>query len=186
MTHIDDGIEQVNSEDLPIYSKSTIPDDTTLIILVNEENFDFGGTMQNAYRLPLDRILPNNTRQGVTYSLFANGDDGADITIPEGTVVPAYVEAFDPYRVLRAQAVSPGVSKAQFLIISLNQNVDDTYVVQSSGFYTFAEAHNYDIGKKYYLSDSAPGGVTDVAPSGIVQPLFTVVDDRTILVNIGE
>jgi hypothetical protein len=181
----DPGIEQVNSEDLPIYSKSTLPDDAFLILLANEQNFDFGGTIQNAYRLDLDRVIPNNTKQGVTYSLQANGPDGADISIPDGTVVPAYVETFDPYRTLRAQASSQ-TTKAQFLIISLNQNVDENYIIQSSGFYTFPTTHNYDIGKTYYLSDSAAGGVTDTPPSSIVQPLFQVVDERTILVKIGE
>lgn len=180
--HNDPGIEQVNSDDLPVYSKSTLPDDAFLILLANEPNFDFGGTIQNAYRLDLDRVVPNNTKQGVTYSLLAN--DGADIAIPDGTVVPAYVETFDPHRTLRAQA-SSATTKAQFLIISLNQNVDDSYIIQSSGFYTFPTTHNYDIGKTYYLSDSAAGGVTDVAPPGNVQPLFQVIDERTISIRIG-
>ena len=178
-------IEQLNSDDLPIYNKSTLPSDANLILLVDEENYDFGGTLQAAYRLPLDRVVPNNTKQGVTYSLHANGDAGADIAIADGTVVPAYVEAFDPYETKRAQASSI-TTKAQFLIISLDQNVDDNYVIQSSGFYTFPDTHNYDIGKTYYLSDSAAGGVTDVEPVSIIQPLFKVIDERTILVNIGE
>lgn len=179
-------IEQVNSDDLPLYDKPTLPDDAFLILLANEQNFDFGGTIQNAYRLDLDRIVPNNTKQGVTYSVLATGQDGADISIPDGSVVPAYVESFDPYEVKRAQAIVPGVTKAQFLIISLNQNVDNSYIIQSSGFYTFPTTHNYDIGKTYYLSDSAAGGVTDVAPSGVVQQLFQVIDERTISIRIGE
>lgn len=178
-------IEQVNADDLPIYNKSTLPDDANLVLLVDEVNHDFGGTLQAAYRLPLDRVVPNNTKQGVVYSVHATGLNGADIAIAQGTVVPAYVESFDPYEIKRAQAVAPGASKAQFLIVSHDQNVDDNYIVQSSGFYTFPDTHNYDIGKTYYLSESAAGGVTDVQPSGIVQPLFSVVDSRTIRIHIG-
>lgn len=178
-------IEQVNSDDLPIYNKSTLPENAELILLVDEQNYDFGGTLSAAYRLPLSRVIPNNTKQGLIYSINATGINGADIAIPTGTVVPAYVEAFDPHEVKRAQASSP-TSKAKFLIISLDQNVDNNYIVQSHGFYTFPELHSYNIGSTYYLSDSAAGGVTDVQPVGIVQPLFYVLDGRTIELRIGE
>lgn len=175
-------IEQVDTDDLPIYSQSTLPDNANLIVLVDEQNYDFGGTLQAAYRLPLDRVVPTNTRQNVSYSLKATG--GADINIPAGAVVPAYVEAFDPYNVVRAQA-SSSTSMAQFLIIGLNQNVDDTYVVQNTGFYTFTEPHTYDIGAQYYLSDSVTGGVTTSKPSSNAQPLFRAIDAYTIAINIG-
>lgn len=178
-----DKTEQVQTDDLPIYSKSTLPDNANVIVLVDEENYATGGTLQAAYRLGLDRIVPTNTRQSVTYSLHANGTEGADITIPAGTVVPAYVEAFDPYSVKRAQATSD-TSLAQFLIIGLNQNVDDEYIVQNTGFYTFESAHTYNVGSLYYLSDSTTGGVTSTKPANNVQPLFRVVDTKTIAINI--
>lgn len=179
-----DQTEQINSEDLPIYPGLTLPEDAHLIILVDEANYDFGGNLQAAYRLELSRVIPNGTKQGITYSLLATGDDGADIAIPDASVVPAYVESFDPWSTKRAQA-SDETTKAKFLIISLNQNVDDAYVIQAAGFYSFPTTHEYEVGKTYYLSDSAPGGVTNVAPPGIVQPLFYVIDNKTILIDIG-
>ena len=146
-------IEQINSDDLPLYSKSTLPDDAFLILLANEPNFDFGGTIQNAYRLNLDRVVPNSTKQGISYSLAS--PSGTDIDIPDGTVVPAYVEQFSPNEVMRAQANS-ATTEAQFIIISYNQNIDGSYIIQGNGFYTFPAAHSYDIGKTYYLSDVLP------------------------------
>ncbi len=178
----DTGILQVGSDDLPIYDKSTLPDNAELIMLTEEQNFDYGGLLSVAYRLQLDRVIANNTKQGNIYSLHA---PDAGIAIPDLTVVPAYVEAFDPYELKRAQASSGGVSKAQFLIISTDQNVDDNYIVQASGFYTFSEPHNYSIGVQYYLSDSAPGGVTTTPPPGYVQPLFVPIDPTTIRIQIG-
>lgn len=177
-------IEQVETGDLPVYSKSVLPDHANVIVLVDEENYAIGGTLQAAYRLPLDRIVPTNTRQSVPYSLHANGDNGADIAIPSGEVIPAYVEAFNPFLVKRAQAATD-TSLAQFLIISLNQNVDDEYIVQNTGFYTFEQPHNYGIGKLYYLSPSTTGGVTDAKPANYAQPLFRVVDEKTIAIEIS-
>lgn len=176
------GTEQVNSTDIPHWDKTTIPESAQVIMLVDENNQDYGGTIQAAYRLDVDRLVANNTRQGNIYSLDA---PGADISVPEGTIVPAYVESFAPYALKRAQASSQ-TTKAQFLIISLDQNVDDAYVVQSSGFYTFPVAHEYQVGVPYYLSDSAAGGVTTIAPVGIAQPLFTAINLTTIQVLIGE
>lgn len=175
--------ELINSDDLPIYSKPTLPDTAWVVLLAEEPNYDFGGVLSAAYRLDLDRLVPNGTKQSLTYSLTATGTNGADISIPTGVVVPAYVEQFAPFQTKRAQATG-APTKAQFLIISLDQNVDDNYIIQSAGFYTFAATHSYDVGKIYYLSDSAPGGVTSVPPVGIVQPLFTVVDSTTIKIHV--
>lgn len=173
--------EQIASDAVPVWDKPVLPIDAELIVLVNEENFDFGGTIQNAYRLPLERIAANNALQGNTAVIYS---PNADISIPEGKVVPAYVESFDPHLTKRAQASSE-TTKAQFLIIGRTQNVDDSYDVQSSGFYKFPVDHTYEVGQVYYLSDSAPGGVTTEAPtSSTVQKLFTVLDSKTIQINL--
>lgn len=178
----DDGIIQIGSDEVPVYNKSALPADAEIIILAEEQNFDYGGLLSVAYRLPLDRIIPNSSRHNVWYSL--NSPD-ANIAVPINSVVPAYVESFNPFELKRAQATSGGTSKAQFLIVSLDQNVDDNYILQSSGFFSFDEPHNYNIGQTYYLSDSAPGGVTDTPPPGYVQQLFVPVDPTTIRILIG-
>lgn len=179
----DDGIIQVGSDEVPVYNKSSLPQDAQIIILTEEQNFDYGGLLSVAYRLDLDRIIPSSARHNVWYSI--NSPD-ANISVPLGAVVPAFVESFSPYGLQRAQATIGGSSRAQFLIVSLDQNIDDNYVIQSSGFFTFDEPHNYDIGQTYYLSDSSAGAVTNTPPPGVVQPLFVPVDPVTIRILIGE
>lgn len=181
MNEHNDGIEQVNSGDIPVWNKNYLPEEAHIIMLVEEENFDYGGTISAAYRLPLDRIVANNTKQG---NIFTVVDIDAQITIPEGAIVPAYIESFEPYSLKRAQASSQ-TTKARFLILSVNQNVDGGYVVQSSGYYTFTEPHQYSVGQLYYLSATTTGGVTTIAPSPIAQPLFYVIDNQTIQILIG-
>lgn len=181
MSHPSNEPEQVNSGELPEWNKNYLPEKAEIIMLVEEENYDYGGEISAAYRLPVDRIVANNTKQGNVFTLT---DLEAEIMVPEGTVVPAYVESFEPFHLMRAQASST-TTKARFLIISKNQNIDGGYVVQSSGYYTFNEPHNYSVGQLYYLSSSVTGGVTNVPPSGIVQPLFSVIDNKTIQIMIG-
>lgn len=175
------GTDEVQADSLPIWTKNFLPQSGQFIMLVEEPNYDLGGTITAAYRIPADRIIANNAVQGNVYTLV---DAEATITVPELTVVPAYVESFAPNRLKRAQASSP-TTLAMFLIVGLNQNVDDGYLIQHGGYFVFPEAHAYTVGAKYYLSSSAAGGVTTVAPNDNVQPLFTVVDDRTIQVLIG-
>lgn len=174
--------QQINADDLPVYGGATLPQDAALVILVEEPNYGpDGGTINLAYQLPLDRIVPTNAVQKISYSLFA---EDAGINVPALTVVPAYIETFEPFLLKRASAAS-SVTKAQFLIVATDPNVDDGYIIQSSGYYKFPEAHGYSLGQKYYLSDTVIGGVTLTAPSGVVQPLFTVIDAVTIQVTIG-
>lgn len=173
--------DEINSDELPVWTGPTIPTDAQLIMLVQEQNFDFGGTLEAAYKLDINKIVANNAIQGNTYTVV---DEEASITVPTGTVVPGYVESFDPFHLKRAQA-SSNTTKARFVILKVNPNVDGGYLVQANGFYTFPEEHDYAVGMTYYLSDSAPGGVTTTAPSGIAQPVFSVVDNRTIRISIG-
>lgn len=177
----DDDTLLINSKDVPEYDKPNLPATGEVIVFVEEDNFDYGGKIDLAYRLPLDRIVPTNSQQSTSYSIEA---PGAGIAVPDQTVVPAYVEAFDPYALKRAQA-NNATSLAQFLIIQPDQNVDDNYVIQGSGFYRFPTTHNYLVGQQYYLSDSAAGGVTATPPAGTKQKLFIPVDASTILINFS-
>lgn len=178
---MDQMTDEVNAEDLPIWDKPTLPDSAEVIMLTDEQNYDYGGTLTAAYRLPISRIVADNLIQGNTFTVT---DETAAITIPAGSVVPGYIEAFDPFLLKRAQASSP-TTKARFLILATNPNVDGGYVVQSSGYHVFTAPHGYLVGQTYYLSDSTAGGVTNVAPGGIVQPLFYVVNNTTIQIQIG-
>lgn len=176
----DTGIIQASSDDMTIYDKNTLPNNAEIIMLTEEQNFDYGGLLSVAYRLPLSRIIPTSSSSNLWYYIT---DEEADIPVPDTTVVPAYTEPFDPYGIKRAQASSPSTT-AHYLIVGLNPNIDDNYIIQADGFYTFPEPHSYNIGQQYYLSDSSAGGVTDTPPPGIQQKLFIPIDRRTIRINL--
>lgn len=173
--------EQIESADLPEYNQATLPATGKLILLVDQPDYNQGGQVSVAYRLPLSRVVPGSAPQSVLYSI---NDPDAGITIPDQTVVPAYVESFGTFDLKRAIA-SSSTTKARFLIVGVDQNIDGNYIIQGSGFYSFPTVHGYAPGTTYYLSDSVAGGITSTAPSGIAQPLFYVVDQKTILINVG-
>lgn len=175
--------QQINSDDLPIYDKPELPENGHIILLTEEQNYGpDGGTIQLAYQVPLSRLIPNNSVQKVSYSLQSIG---SDINIPSQTVVPAYVETFDPYTVQRANS-SSNTTRAQFLIVGINPNIDDSYVIQKDGYYSFPTVHNYQVGQKYYLSPTVNGGVTTTPPVDNPQTLFLPVDQKTIQILLGD
>lgn len=174
--------QQINASDLPVYPKPQLPDDGSIVLLTTEPNYGpDGGTITLAYQLPIDRLIPNNTVQKVSYSLQSVS---AGINIPTKTVVPAYIETFEPYTIKRANGNST-TTKAQFLIVELNPNIEDAYVIQASGYYSFPTTHNYEVGQKYYLSDTVDGGVTTTPPAESPQVLFMPVDTKTIQILLG-
>lgn len=177
----DQGTEQIGSQDLPLYDKPTLPEKGQLVLLVEEPDYDCGGTMVAAYRLPLNRVVPVSAQRGLAYSL---ADADAGITVADQTIVPAYVESFGSFNIKKAIA-SSSTTKAKFIIVSNDPNVEDSYIIQGSGFFSFSTVHAYNPGQTYYLSDSVSGGVTTTPPPGIAQPLFYVVDQKTILISIG-
>jgi len=79
--------QQINSSDIPVYDKPQLPADATVILMTEETNYGpDGGKIQLAYQLPLDRIVPNNAVQKVSYSLQSVS---AGINVPTQTVIPA-------------------------------------------------------------------------------------------------
>lgn len=177
-----DDIENIDSADLPVYDQATLPPTGKLVLLVDQPDYDNGGTIVAAYRLPLSRVVPGSAPQSVLYSI---NDPDAGISIPDASVVPAYVESTGDFNVIRSIATDT-TTKAKFLIVGVDPNIDGNYIIQASGFYSFPTVHDYVPGNTYYLSDTTPGGVTNVAPAGIAQPLFYVVDQKTILIKIGD
>lgn len=175
--------QQINSSDLPVYDKPQLPTNGHIILLTEEPNYGpDGGKIQLAYQLPLDRLVPNNAVQKVSYSLQSVS---SDINVPSATVVPAYVETFEPYTIQRANG-SDDTTRAQFLIVGLNPNIDDSYIIQKDGYYSFPTVHNYEVGQKYYLSPTVNGGVTTTPPPDNPQVLFLPVDRKTIQILLGD
>lgn len=170
---------QVGAGELPIFSAPTIPSSAKLILLVDEINYDIGGKMEVAYQLPIERLTGGTSFSSNSHSIYA---PTAGISVPEGAAIPAFRETFGSFELKRAQANS-NTTLAQFLIVRLDPNVDQSYIVTANGFYEFPVPHNYAIGQTYYLDENNPGQVTTTPPA-LAQRLFTVVDQRTILVNI--
>ena len=171
---------QVGAGDLPIFSEPQIPEDAYLILLTEGVDYEAGGKFQAAFRLPIERVTgASGTASSGTHSVYA---PAAGITVPENKVVPAFRESFGIFQLRRAQANNLS-TLAQFLIVADDVNVDNSYIVASNGFYQFPGSHGYLVGQKYYLDESNPGQVT-TSPPAIAQELFTVIDNRTILINI--
>lgn len=171
---------QVGAGDLPVFSEAIIPEDAYVILLTEGVDYDAGGKFQAAFRLPIERITgANGTASQNTHSIYA---PTAGINIPENKAIPAFRESFGTYNLKRAQANNQS-TLAQFLIVGDDVNVDNSYIVASNGFYQFPGAHGYLVGQKYYLDENNPGQVTTNPPS-LDQELFTVIDNRTILINI--
>jgi hypothetical protein len=174
--------EQIDSADLPLWDGANLPPTGKLVLLVEQNDYDNGGKIQAAYRLPLNRVVPGSAPQSVLYSL---NDPDAGIDVAEDEIFPAYVEGFGSFDLKKALATASN-TKARFIITGKDPNIADNYIIQGSGFYSFPTVHTFTPGNIYYLSDTTPGGVTNTPPGGIAQPLFYVVDQKTILITIGD
>ena len=171
--------ENIDSTDVPVYSQPELPEKAYLPIFVEMKSPTCVGTELNLFNLPLDRVTPGGTFQTNTYSLTGNG---AVITVPDKQVVPAFVGSTLPHLLTQADA-SAAVTKARVLILGVDPNDSTRYIVQASGFYSFPVNHAYIIGYQYYLSDTT--GQVSTTPGTINQPLFYVVDQKTIQINLG-
>ena len=158
---------------LPLYAAADLPADMDVIAGSND--------LGRAYRLPIERILAGGDLNKIQYTLNKRT---ADIEVPRTQVIPVFVPGPD-LPVEKAIAIDEE-SKAKYLVVSADPNNADNLIIQNTGFLVFPRTHAYQVGKTYYLHQSNPGEVTSVKPaSGIVQPLFSVVDELTISINIG-
>ena len=158
---------------LPLYTSAALPDDIDVIAGSNEEG--------KAWRLPLSRILAGGDLNRLQYSIKKKT---STVEIPRGQVVPVYIPG--PDLPLEAAVASDMATRAHFLAVAVDPNDPEGLIMQGSGFITFPRVHSYQVGKTYFTHQSNHGEVTSVRPvAGIVQPLFTVVDELTIFINIG-
>lgn len=150
---------------LPLLDVTRVPDDLDLIGGSNKE--------YQSWRIP------------ATYFL-GGALNSSKYVVPEGTeienyqVKPVYfVNSFTT--IVPAQANSIDTTAMALAVTS----ADDTTTIMSNGFFTFERPHLYEVGKTYYLSQSNAGEVVSVRPSaGVIQPLFTVIDQKTISINV--
>lgn len=172
----------VQSEDFSIYEDGMLPENAEVIMLVNGADNQCGGTMTRAYRLPLSRLAPGSSIQSTTYSVYSPNNT---INVTGEQVVPAYTDVNVPYEIKKARADSQ-TSLAKYIVLGVDPNSDERLIIQSAGFYTFSGMHNYVVGKQYYLSATDAGQVVTAEPAtpNVSQPLFYVIDNKTILINL--
>lgn len=153
---------------LPLYNEAVLPDDLDLIGGSNE--------LYQSWRIPVKLILPGGTLNPSTYTIPLNS---TEVEVPKSQVVPIYIPN-------SLSAAEPAIAAAGQTATALAISKDDTnLVIQNSGFLKFSRPHMYEVGKTYYLSQEDAGEVISVRPSaGIIQPLFSVVDQLTIAINI--
>ena len=156
---------------LPQFRDAELPEDLEFIGGSTEEG--------KSWRVPVQRILPGGELNNIQYSVPKKT---ADITIPRGQVVPVYIpNALEPIE--EAQAVEGKM--AQAIAVAEDPNKEGYLVLQQTGFLTFPRTHAYTTGKTYYLSPAEAGKVVSVKPSGPeVQPLFTVINELTLAINV--
>lgn len=156
---------------LPMYKAAELPEDLEFIAGSDEEG--------KAWRVPVQRILPGGELNPLRYTIPKKT---SDIEIPRGQVLPVFVpNSLEPVELAR------GITNetAQALAVAEDPNDATRIVLQQTGFLTFPRTHMYTVGKTYYLSQSVPGEVVSVRPSsGIVQPLFTVIDELTLAIHV--
>lgn len=153
---------------LPLYNEAVLPDDLDLIGGSNE--------LYQSWRIPVKLILPGGTLNPSTYTIPLNS---TEVEVPKSQVVPVYIPN-------SLSAAEPAIAAAGQTATALAISKDDTnLVIQNSGFLKFSRPHMYEVGKTYYLSQENAGEVISVRPrAGIIQPLFSVVDQLTIAINI--
>lgn len=156
--------------DLPIDDLESVPD----YFLCERTVLDdaTGKVLHTIVRLPGNRALPN----GGNANLFTLDGNNPTLTIPEGQVVPAYVQNEGTKNV-----VSPAGPnhQAQFFVVG---TYGDLLLCQGTGVINILEGTDYIIGVQYYLSNT-PGEVT-TDPTQTGQKLFTAVSPTKLLINL--
>lgn len=164
----------VNSQDIPVLEYASQTDYFLTIGNVVSKN---GGEMVDTIALvPTEAVVP----QGSNANQFPLETNNTTLKVPEGQVVPAYVQAGATNAVL----VADSAAHCDFLVISAEQNMANAIAMcQSTGVVQFPAGHAYKtVGIQYYLS-STPGQVTtDASQTG--RKLFKVISRTQLLINM--
>lgn len=130
-----------------------------------------GGTIYTPVRIPGARVMPTANLANVA----AIATNNPDLTIPDNQIVAGYLDQqASSVIVRRAGAGHP----ARFLM--LKNWANGKVLIQSTGFITYPEFHNYIVNTQYYLGDNGEP-VTDSTVTG--QKLFIPLDSYTLMVN---
>jgi len=148
---------------LPLLDVTNVPDDLDLIGGSNKEF--------QSWRIPAT-YFTGGTLNTMKYTV--NGDT----EIEAQQVKPVYFT--NGYSTPQPAKADNGTTAQAIAVTSEN----GTTTIMSSGFYTFARPHMYEVGKTYYTSASNAGEVVSVKPGSYGQALFTVIDQLTISINV--
>lgn len=154
---------------LPLWDGAELPLDADVI----------GGSteQQDAFRIPVAHFLPGGLLNPIRYT---SPQGASAVVVPFNQVVPVFrADASLPFEKAVASSTQ---TLAQDLAIKAT---GDEITIQGQGYIVFPRVHPYMVGRTYYLSQEVPGEVISVKPSsGVVQPLFTVIDQTTIRANV--
>lgn len=151
---------------LPLIDTANLPDDLDLIGGSNKE--------YKSWRIPASYFLPGGTFNNVQHKIPGS------VEIPNRQVVPVYLKGNS------VTPINPALARVGETATDIAVLSDDGEVtLMKNGYFTFARPHMYEVGATYYLSQTNEGEVISVRPAaGIVQPLFSVVDQLTISINV--
>lgn len=167
-------INFIPNDNVPVWGKSYIPDATYLRASIRQYNPQLSAEELNTFNLPIQDVIGSLTAGDATVQ--KNGTDIKELSNRQ--VYPAYVSRNEPHAVL----ASDKDHHAKFLVVGVDPNDENAFMIKGSGTYVFAEGHDYIVGADYYLDDK--GNVSTDATDH--QHLFYAVNNRTILINLGD
>lgn len=171
-------INSIDAQDVPTWGQTTLPEEGYLLMAAVQKDQQCGRNLPFLYHLPISKLTPGSTFQGNTYSAAGNGYQG---DWAANQVRAGYTYNNTPNDIRLA---SIDGQKAQYIVLKKDDTVSGNYIIQGTGFYTFAGGHSYVPGYSYYLSTDGQPTTDTSFVGGVRQHLFEVIDPSTILINI--
>ena len=157
--------------DLDIDDLATIPD---YFIGVREvESPTDGNSIFTPVRIPGARVMPVGNLANIT----ALATNNPALEIPDKQVLAGYLDAQPGGNIMR---LADSHHDAMFIMVKNYAN--EKMLIQTTGFLTFPQGHQYIPLQQYYLGEDGQP-VTDSSITG--QKLFIPLDDYTLNIN-GE
>lgn len=157
--------------ELDVDDLATIPDYFIGVRTLTSETD--GNTIYTPVRIPGARVMPT----GNLANVVALNTNNTSLEIPEKQVMAGYLDAQPGGNVMRP---ADSAHRAMFLMVKNYTN--GKMLIQTTGFLTIEEGHQYIPLQQYYLGDNGQP-VTDSTITG--QKLFMPLDDYVLSIN-GE
>lgn len=130
-----------------------------------------GGSIYTPVRIPGARVMPTANLANVV----AIATNNPDLVVPENQIVAGRIDNNPSGNIVK---VADDTHPAQFLM--LKNYTNGKVLIQSTGFITYPNMHNYIVNVQYYLGANGEP-VTDSTVTG--QKLFIALDSYTLMVN---